>query len=325
MSHPLIAMGTDGICRPLAAPPYLAEVPITGSVGVGGLNNLDDIRTIQDALNEVSPTSGGPSPSLVVTGQMDQKTIAAIKKFQMIACKMRVPDGRVDRGRLTHQTLARFYIVSNPYTIQLVYLYLPEALSWILAAERALDEAIGRVSGSFASSNYGYDLASKFFHIDQLPRVQAVVELDRLRRIYRRMQTVIGHRSALTTFGSGYFQADGLSNDAFAYTFYGGYDRGPVMSSVDDYAGPDQRQDTIYFCTRMINPRATRAIINAIVHELAHFVGPGVSSPDRIGDHSYFSQPEFFKLSPYLALRTADCFSCFAGHAKIRAGDPKSS
>jgi hypothetical protein len=48
MSHPLIAMGADGICWQLAAPPYLAEIPITASVGIGGLNHTEDIRRIQD-------------------------------------------------------------------------------------------------------------------------------------------------------------------------------------------------------------------------------------------------------------------------------------
>jgi hypothetical protein len=249
-------------------------------------------------------------------------TIDAIKRFQKIACKMPRPDGRVDKGRLTHQTLARFFIASNPYTVQLVYLYLPEALSWIVAAQRALDEAVAHLNGSFASSKFGFDLASKFFHIDQLSRLQAAIELDRLRRIYSRMKAVIGHRSPMTTFGSGYFQADGTNNHDYAYTYLGGFDRGPAAPSADEYRGPDQRVDTIYFCTRVVIPRETRAIVNAIVHELSHFVGPGPSSADRIEDHSYWFRPDFLKLSPFLALRTADCFSWFAAHAKLRSVAP---
>lgn len=317
MSRRLIAMGTDGVCRPRSVPPFLDEIPIIGSVGAGGLNHPEDVRRIQDALNEVRPVDGGPSKMIIVDGDMTPSLIEAIKEFQKIACKMRTPDGRVVKGGATHQALARFFLEANPYTVQLVYLYLSDAASWILAAQRALDEAAGFLSGRFAASPAGFHLASRYFHIDQVSKLQAAMDLDRIRRIYTRMHSVVAHRSAMTTFGSGYFQADGMSDDALAYTFFGGYDRGPVMSSVDSYIGLDQREDSIFICTRMINPRAREAIINTVVHELSHFVGPDLSSPDRIDDHSYWFKPDFFKMSPFLATRCADSFAFFAAEAKL--------
>jgi peptidoglycan hydrolase-like protein with peptidoglycan-binding domain len=76
---------------------------ITGSVGRGGNNRPDDVRLIQDLLNN---SAYPPVPALAVDGLMGPRTIAAIENFQKSAVKMANPDGRVDPGGKTFNALA---------------------------------------------------------------------------------------------------------------------------------------------------------------------------------------------------------------------------
>src|SRR3546814_416530 len=75
---------------------------ISASVGDGGANRNSDIRTIQEMLNRVPPSWGGPAPALAVDGLIGPKTIGAIRNFQQIQLgTIFNPDGRVDPGRRT--------------------------------------------------------------------------------------------------------------------------------------------------------------------------------------------------------------------------------
>jgi peptidoglycan hydrolase-like protein with peptidoglycan-binding domain/ElaB/YqjD/DUF883 family membrane-anchored ribosome-binding protein len=67
---------------------------ISGSVGRGGRNGADDVRTVQQLLNQ-----NGASPALEVDGAVGPKTIGAISKFQQEALGFQ--DGRVDPGGQT--------------------------------------------------------------------------------------------------------------------------------------------------------------------------------------------------------------------------------
>lgn len=77
---------------------------ISGSVGRGGLNRLEDVKTVQALLNK-SPAPG--VALLVVDGVVGPKTIAAINEFQRRVVKC-VPDGRVDANGRTMKALNQF-------------------------------------------------------------------------------------------------------------------------------------------------------------------------------------------------------------------------
>ena len=77
------------------------ERTISKSVGENGTNFKNDVTTVQELLNGVSPEKGGPSPKLDVDGLVGPKTIGAIKHFQKVACEFKFPDGRVDPGQKT--------------------------------------------------------------------------------------------------------------------------------------------------------------------------------------------------------------------------------
>jgi hypothetical protein len=322
MAVPVLACGKDGVCRTVlmpAAPP--GDVTITASVGANGKNRYEDVRTIQDALNQVPVTDGGPVPPLKVDGIVGPKTLGAIKKFQKQACGFQWPDGTVEVGRKTHQKLREFFVPSNPYVMPRVYASLSEAMSWIFMAKVVLDSAGLFLSSGFKAGEPGLKLVDKYFHIGSLSASQRSSAIHRVYGVFTDMQMAIGHSSAQTTIGSGYFQEDPKSDES-AYTYNGGFTRRrngrPAMSKDDNYEGPNHRQDTIHMCSRTISSWSQEGLVGLIVHELAHFVGPEITSPDRIDDHSYRNKKDFFKLSAHLALRTADCYAGFAGEAKLR-------
>ena len=82
---------------------------IAFSVGrMGGINRSDDTKTVQELLNQVPVTSGGPQPLLVVDGKCGPKSIAAIQKFQLHHFGWKGADGRVDPNGPTLAKLNEF-------------------------------------------------------------------------------------------------------------------------------------------------------------------------------------------------------------------------
>jgi len=59
---------------------------ISASVGEKGVNRKDDAVTVQELLNSVPPEKGGADPKLDPDGLPWGKTIAAIRRFQKVAC-----------------------------------------------------------------------------------------------------------------------------------------------------------------------------------------------------------------------------------------------
>lgn len=74
---------------------------ITASVGRGGVNHLDDVKTIQHLLNQKLQ----PSPNLDEDGKVGPKTYSAIQSFQSDVVHMVRPDGRIDPGGKTFRAL----------------------------------------------------------------------------------------------------------------------------------------------------------------------------------------------------------------------------
>lgn len=87
----------------------MTKITLSDSVGLGGKNLAADIKTIQHALNQISP--GLPTtPKLAVDGRLGprpehSKTVAAIKRFQQKTVGMAMPDGRIDVNGKTHRKI----------------------------------------------------------------------------------------------------------------------------------------------------------------------------------------------------------------------------
>lgn len=84
-------------------------ISLTGSVGRMGANNrVEDVRKIQNALNDVPADAGRPVPRLDPDGKCGPKTIEAIQRFQLKHFGWQGADGRVDVGGPTHRKLNEY-------------------------------------------------------------------------------------------------------------------------------------------------------------------------------------------------------------------------
>lgn len=91
----------DGHCADCAlrdpVPPQPKPVVVLmNSVGQGGINLGPDVRSVQSLLNDFSRDQGGPVAPLAVDGICGDKTIAAIKRYQLP--RLGYADGRIDPG-----------------------------------------------------------------------------------------------------------------------------------------------------------------------------------------------------------------------------------
>lgn len=75
---------------------------LTASVGRGGRNHPDDVRTVQELLNQFSPLR--PDPPLAEDGEVGEHTIDAIESVQRYL-GFSDPDGRIDPGGKTYIAL----------------------------------------------------------------------------------------------------------------------------------------------------------------------------------------------------------------------------
>ncbi len=78
---------------------------ILNSVGEQGNNDKVDVKLIQAALNQVHSEHFKLDKALKIDGQMGKKSIATISRFQQDVVKLSSPDGRVDPGGKTINTL----------------------------------------------------------------------------------------------------------------------------------------------------------------------------------------------------------------------------
>jgi hypothetical protein len=356
-----------------------SELEISASVGVDGVNRSDDVRTIQQALNQVPASAGGPVPPLVVDGICGDKTDRAISTFQLR--QVGFSDGRVDPENVTIAKLRQF---SNGQTsgpavpaaragedpptkkavkvsaapcddlsnqsdvMNLIYGdAVPNALKWILKAQIALDQArdlllLPNVVRRFTilPPDRGLKLVNKFFHLNKVPKAQAIAEIGRIHLLFTTMRVALGHNSQSPAKDAGRSTGplqrdpccinnkDPRIRNAFAYSFFGGFTRKnpktgkPRLSKEDNYQGPNLREDTIFFCTAALGqvPESQKLdfFTETLLHEMAHWVGPEVNSPRRITDFAgSVDDANFFKLSPARALRNAESYAQFAAEATL--------
>lgn len=131
---------------------------ILKSVGMGGVNRPDDVKTIQDLLNLIPQVLGGPLPLLKVDGLAGPKTNGAIYGFQKKQFGPAGADGRVDPGQQTLQKIIELLnnsVGPNPPSPSLFTGFTPEQVKLL---QRAIEDArticqtaIGLVSIAFAA------------------------------------------------------------------------------------------------------------------------------------------------------------------------------
>jgi hypothetical protein len=318
MSEKVLVKMQSGRCQLCEAPDRPGYLTIQDSVGRGGRNRPDDVRTIQSALNAQDVAAGGPSVKLDVDGLSGPLTIAAIEKYQRR--QLGWADGRVDPDGPTVRKLNGSGGVAvptqkaganpppappptpeqNKVFIERVGGLLPRARHWVESALLKLDLASDYVRRGPADPKDPFPslhdigkpqfaLFNKYFHADKHPRAVRLQELHRVRLIFDSMQTVLTEsllQAPIFGWGVGYFQPDPGNGKSFkgnydAFTFNGGWHRrrkdGTPRLASDDIYGVDGklRQDTIFLVVGPLQTRSDDYVVEVIIHELAHFVGPG--------------------------------------------------
>jgi hypothetical protein len=288
-------------------------VVITASVGYGGVNRIDDVRSIQNALNSITPGEGGASPKLVPSGVCDQKTKDAIQKFQIHHFGWSKADGRVDPGYRTHKRLN--LLVSHPpvpeQRLARVVAHIGDALSCVRAAQSHLLWA--STETTLSSREERMARVNRHFDVDGWPASKREMTLQRIALIYDRMMQAFARPGNL--WGQAIFDIDKWDTSALAYTVAGGFFLDATQT--DTINGVTQRQDAIYLCNKL-DKFPDEACVIVIIHELAHFVGPQDPSPDAIGDYAYtwYDNPRMQRLTPRQKLTNAQCYANFAFDVK---------
>ncbi len=340
-----IKINENGGEQPWAVEPSSGAIAVSAPVGINGTNLANDVKTIQDTLNRVSPAEGGASPLLVVDGICGQKTKDAIQKFQLQQFGWSGADGKINPGG---QTITRLNEIlggtnrpaasggsstpvddetANEIFKTALTAGLQKAKKWIQAAQANLDIAIIYVDQpdvptllpSFGRAER-MRLANRYFKIDEVNMSQRRFILQRIRYVYATMLQVFERPGGL--WGERAFEIDS-SGKAFkenpitaAHTDYGGYFKGSVPNQFQK----ELRADSIFFVRE--NMSFFVPINNAagtIVHELSHFCGD-VRMGWRIDDFGAYGEPEIAnvaKLTLAQRVRHADTYTRFARAAGI--------
>jgi hypothetical protein len=247
------------------------------------------------------------------------------------------------KGGPTPPTFPKATAEQNKAFIDKIGALLPRARHWVQTAQLKIDMANEFVRKGPVDPKDAFPslhdigkpemaLFNKYFHSDKHPRATQIQHLHQVRRIYDSMQTVLTGsllQAPMFGWGVGYFQPDPedgtlASQSYFAYTFYGGWHRRrhdgkPRLSGDDNYSGSGKlRQDTIFFPVAKLLTRSNNFLLETIIHELAHFVGPGgPHNGERVADYTYDTKSDFLTVNNWTALHTADSYGYFAAEAAL--------
>ncbi|HQU85942.1 MAG TPA: peptidoglycan-binding protein [Pyrinomonadaceae bacterium] len=314
-------------------------IQVNAPVGIGGANQPPDVRTIQDALNRVSPADGGASPPLVVDGVCGPKTKNAIQQFQLKQFGWSGADGKINPGGQTITRLNEILGGNRPASggsespkvddetsdeifKQLMTAGLMQARQKILAAQTNLDMALVHVDEPDTPSaipSLGraerMRLANRYFKIDKMNPSQRRQVLSRIRYVYATMLQVFERPGGL--WGEKAFQIDSSgitykeSKTTAAHTDYSGYFKGGKPNQFQK----ELRGDSIFFVREnmgfFLNMRNG---VGTIIHELAHFCGDERAGW-RIEDFGAYGEPEnprVARLNLAQLVRHADTYARFA-------------
>lgn len=326
-------------CFEASAPPPVSTIAIRASVGEGGVNQTADVRVVQEALNDVEPTSGGPEVQLKVDGIAGTRTRAAIRRFQA-AKVLRIIDGRADPHGPTIAALnAEFegtvpvlagttgrrrprLHIPNPDVVPKMVSLLGKVRLVIRAADFHCSSADRFVtarglevpSGPFnASSRLSLNLLHTAFRLGAMKNPRP--SFDNIRRVYRNMVVAL-NRSFETDplvapilFVPNNFAH--IEDEAVAYTSAGG----AFKSSNRKLKGLGVPANRIYVCNNFMTDSELDQVATA-VHELAHYVsGQPILIKDVVKTGRILNpvdKPRFDAITPEQKVRSAAHYEFFA-------------
>ena len=262
-----LVMPTVGSCiLTTTLPTGTGPIAISKPVGQGPLarNLPEDVKTIQDALNQVTVNgnAGGPMPFLVVDGIKGPKTQAAIIKFQQTQVKSIRADGTVEPGK---QTILRLNELVAPVSKFDLNAKLASSLPLVrLALAAAIGNLTAIITGSPGPTGpvaLAEERLNRHFNTPDEGRVI-------LFETYSEMALVINQPDLFNMFGAiDAFDVD-PTNAKIALTTAQGVFEPPLKDGADNPAR-HIRLGLGFFAPNVTDDFAAFILI----HELSHFTG----------------------------------------------------
>jgi len=307
-----LLMPVVGCCVPMSALPaaFDGAISITSPVGQGPLarNLPDDVRTIQEALNQVTVNGlpGGPIPFLVVDGIKGPKTQGAIINFQRFQVKeMGNPDGLMEPGKKTILRLNQIVTPQSKFELNAkLAVALPRAKAGLSAAMRNIAAVI---NGGPGASPVAEDRLNRHFLLNTLdPAKQSSARIT-LFETFSEMGFVIDQPELFGMLGAiEAFDVD-PSNAKIALTRPGGVFEPPLIDGEDNPA----RHIRLGF--GFFAPSVTPDFGSFIItHELTHFTGRRDGETIDDNGRGWFNDTFIVPLSAAERLLNADSYAGFA-------------
>jgi len=285
-------------------------IAISSSVGQGGRNIPADIKTIQEALNQVTVKgeAGGPMPFLAVDGIKGPKTQAAILNFQEVQVTSIRADGLVEP---TKQTILRLNEIVAPISKFDLNAKLATSLPLVRAA---LTNAIQNVTAVITSgpsptgfSTVAEDRLKRHFSLDTLdPSGQSTGRVN-LFETYSEMALVVNQPELFNMFGAiDAFDVDPRNAKIALTTSQGVFE--PALSDGADNPARHIRLGLGFFAENVTDDFAAFILI----HELSHFTGRRDGQFIVDNGRGWFDDVFIKPLNAAQRLLNADSYASFA-------------
>ena len=320
-----IIMDNDQICRQDSVlgslPPSDQMIRIDLPVGSGYLaKNLDsDVRTIQAALNQISPIHGGPTIPLEVDGLCGPLTNSAIWNFQYKQFKTQGADGVIEPGKQTIQRINQFLFSNapvDPAANEEIRARVVQHLGLVTHSVQAANACVLMANAPLGRIEMGQGIANdrldRHFALNQLSAAAREQAIRDIHGVFTMFSNVLLMPGAL---GTGAFEADPIGDARIAYTFGNGY-------FLQGQVHPEKKipLDRIYLGRRAffaIEDSAFCAFI--MLHEMGHFVGFPGGKHIRDNGRGWFTDTTISALPVEKRLLNADSYATFA--VECRTGD----
>lgn len=317
-----LVMPTVGSCIPTLTLPTGTGGPIaiTKPVGQGPLarNLSDDVKIIQDALNQVTVKGepGGPMPFLIVDGIKGPKTQAAIIKFQQVQVKSIQADGTIEPGKQTILRLNELVAPVSKFDLNAkLAASLPLVRAALAAAVQNVTAIITSGPGPTGPGALAEDRLNRHFKLNTADASSQSEGRVNLFETYSEMAFVVTQPELFNMFGAiDAFDVD-PTNAKIALTTVQGVFQPPLINGADNPAR-HIRLGLGFFAPNVTEDFAAFILI----HELAHFTSR--RDGQIIGDNGrgWFDDAFIRPLSAAQRLLNADSYASFAH--ECRTGSP---
>ncbi len=309
-----LVMPAVGSCISTSTLPTGAAGPIAISkpVGQGQLarNLPDDVKTIQEALNQVTVmgVAGGPMPFLAVDGIKGPKTQAAILNFQRVQVKGINADGLIEPGKKTILRLNEIVAPISKFDLNAkLAASLPLVRTALATTIQNVTAVITSGPGTPGPAARAEDRLNRHFRLNTLDASGQSEGRVGLFETYSEMALVVNQPDLFNMFGAiDAFDVD-PGNAKIALTTLQGVFQPPLKNGADNPARHIRLG--LGFFAPNVTPDFAAFIL---IHELAHFTSR--RDGERIVDNGrgWFDDTFIKPLSAVQRLLNADSYASFA-------------